>query len=184
MVPPSDRRDTMNAWNPRVCQTNPQVPVDCASLHQRDGHLRRAGVASRQHLHAFLLPEIARKPLTVGNAMPRFDANKVRSRFRPNAKVGCIRKAHLDARSVVASINDGAAFDFIEYEDIVAKQSIRKCQTPMRDRRRMARKGKQPSGVDAPDGGILFAFEFDEMRCPWLPEWERPTESRVVAEAK
>src|SRR6266702_2315465 len=88
----SDRRDTMNAWNPRVCQTNPQVPVDCASLHQRDGHLCRAGVASRQHLHAFLLPEIAREPLAVGNAMPRFDANKVRSRFRPNAKVGCIRK--------------------------------------------------------------------------------------------
>src|SRR4029077_11104903 len=92
------------------------------SVQQRYRHGYRQRGAGRHDEHAWLRFEVSGESRGVRNAMPGLYADEIGSRLGPEAKVRRVWKTHPQSGSVVGTVGNRTAPDFIEDDDVVVKQ--------------------------------------------------------------
>src|SRR6202034_726607 len=95
--------------------TGPTAAGQRHSLRQqRNRHLRRHASPGCHYEDARLRAEGAGVAFRIGDAMPGLDANEIRLRLGPDAKVGRIGKTHPDQGAVVRAVRDASAAQIVE----------------------------------------------------------------------
>src|SRR6201999_680334 len=112
-----------------------------------------------QRDHAWLLGEIAFEPFRAPRALPGLQADEWGDAgLGPDAEVGEIGEADLDARTARRAIGDLAAVEPVENDRVLVEQRILEMQHPALDRRR-PRIGRQGAAAQAADRRRLRLIE-------------------------